>query len=93
MFRSNFTTALKVCLLPLSVLLCELSEGVHVEGVWRLLEVISVIKHLETSKGDYSIHCEIISNLLSVFFNYIIHLQCGRKEGIYHPTLMLYVLP
>ena len=49
------------------------------EEMWRVLEVVGEVEGLESSEGDYSAHCQVISNLLSFFFNCII-LQCG-KEG------------
>ena len=102
MLRSKFLAAVAASLLPLSTLLCALCEGRwEVEGremvsegrweverseVWRLIEVIAKVQALERSGGDYSVHCQVLSNLLSSFFSCLSQTTCLLKQGEAYPA-------
>lgn len=55
-------------------------------GVWRLLEVMAKVQALERSGGDYSVHCQVLSNLLSSFFSCLSQTTCLLKLGEANPA-------
>ena len=65
--RSEFISALRVSVLPLTALLRRESESEEGElcGVWRVLLVLGKVGACE---GQYSTLCQILGNLLTAFF-------------------------
>lgn len=80
--RSNFSSAVSASMLAFSSLLCSQAEGNWAEeegGVWRLLEVMGEVG-LE-KRGDYSMHCQVLTNLLSFYFRCLINTTHQLASG------------
>ena len=66
--RKRFVSAQRVSFLPLSMLLRRMVEGGgDLHSVWRVLEIIGRVGVLEWSGGEYSNHCQVLTNLLACF--------------------------
>jgi hypothetical protein len=66
--QKRFISALRVSLLSLSMLLWRMVEGGgDMHSVWRVLEMIGRVGVLEWSGGEYSNHCQVLTNLLASF--------------------------
>ena len=50
-------------------------------GEWLLMEAMAGVETLERSGGDYSAHCQVLSNLLSFFFNCLTQTTCLLEQG------------